>query len=858
MTTDPPTPSSSQRDAFVRELVSALCDLGVEKIDPAAAKPGNGSRPTSLLTDQHRARSSASVTPFSSSSLRLARAAHARLQFDHPSLDATAVDALSKAVLELKFVDKIDQRNIALAPTRKLVAALAGDPPSLALPAGDESGGDEAGEADEDKARARALDAAAASSGCWDRLAVSYTVKMVLSVLESLPRPSSCSSSSSTSEAKGPGSSPPPPSALSPLLLLSRLAAELDEEGERAEEELARRAAAAAAGGGAGGEEAERALAAFLGQHDEEKEEGEGEASDAAAAAAAALEPGERTGEAESDDDSDYDTPLHQEAAAGRGAPVGDGVDPLSAVAAGEDDDDDSAPSSLLAAPPSLPSAVRAMVSLVQAARSRVGRGWGEAGGIELTAACLVAVRRAAAADSEASPPLRRLGTELLLLARDGAVASPLRGAAALPTLLEALGGASSGGSDDDGAPRAPAALADAAELFAAVVAGWPLPSPSSSSSFASSSSESRLALARAWNDSTTGAAGRTTNLLESLAAALLAATGGGSLEGAKRALAELNGDDDSSPPSSSSPPPSSSSSSSSSYLLGAACSALAALLMASQAAGASAEEVAGGMLGSGAWRSVACLLGAAAASPPGGDVVDDVDDENGGRTRLLPLPRGALEAALLGSASSPELSRYLAASPAGKFVVVEAAKIEEGGSGGVEGAMLSALFAATSSASEQKNSPFSSALLARMISASYMEEREVPKGSPSVRWRESARLLREMSRVAGGGGGGGHRWGAEVDAAVASLERALISAAAASSADSEVEVEERIVPAGEEAKKSPEAAHRREALRLASAERRRAAAAAAGVAAASPPSSFYAAAAASAAAPAVTRGKDD
>ena len=857
MTTDPPTPSSSQRDAFVRELVSALCDLGVEKIDPAAAKPGNGSRPTSLLTDQHRARSSASVTPFSSSSLRLARAAHARLQFDHPSLDATAVDALSKAVLELKFVDKIDQRNIALAPTRKLVAALAGDPPSLALPAGDESGGDEAGEADEDKARARALDAAAASSGCWDRLAVSYTVKMVLSVLESLPRPSSCSSSSSTSEAKGPGSSPPPPSALSPLLLLSRLAAELDEEGERAEEEVARRAAAAAAGGGAGGEEVERALAAFLGQHDEEKEEGEGEAS-GAAAAAAAPEPGERTGEAESDDDSDYDTPLHQEAAAGRGAPVGDGVDPLSAVAAGEDDDDDSAPSSLLAAPPSLPSAVRAMVSLVQAARSRVGRGWGEAGGIELTAACLVAVRRAAAADSEASPPLRRLGTELLLLARDGAVASPLRGAAALPTLLEALGGASSGGSDDDGAPRAPAALADAAELFAAVVAGWPLPSPSSSSSFASSSSESRLALARAWKDSTTGAAGRTTNLLESLAAALLAATGGGSLEGAKRALAELNGDDDSSPPSSSSPPPSSSSSSSSSYLLGAACSALAALLMASQAAGASAEEVAGGMLGSGAWRSVACLLGAAAVSPPGGDDVDDVDDENGGRTRLLPLPRGALEAALLGSASSPELSRYLAASPAGKFVVVEAAKIEGGGSGGVEGAMLSALFVAASSASEQKNSPFSSAPLARMISASYMEEREVPKGSPSVRWRESARLLREMSRVAGGGGGGGHRWGAEVDAAVASLERALISAAAASSADSEVEVEERIVPAGEEAKKSPEAAHRREALRLASAERRRAAAAAAGVAAASPPSSFYAAAAASAAAPAVTRGKDD
>ena len=841
--------------------MSALCDLGVEKIDPAAAKPGNGSRPTSLLTDQHRsrARSSASVTPFSSSSLRLARAAHARLQFDHPSLDATAVDALSKAVLELKFVDKIDQRNIALAPTRKLVAALAGDPPSLALPAGDESGGDEAGEADEDKARARALDAAAASSGCWDRLAVSYTVKMVLSVLESLPRPSSCSSSSSTSEAKGPGSSPPPPSALSPLLLLSRLAAELDEEGERAEEEVARRAAAAAAGGGAGGEEVERALAAFLGQHDEEKEEGEGEASDAAAAAAA-PEPGERTGEAESDDDSDYDTPLHQEAAAGRGAPVGDGVDPLSAVAAGEDDDDDSAPSSLLAAPPSLPSAVRAMVSLVQAARSRVGRGWGEAGGIELTAACLVAVRRAAAADSEASPPLRRLGTELLLLARDGAVASPLRGAAALPTLLDALGGASSGGSDDDGAPRAPAALADAAELFAAVVAGWPLPSPSSSSSFASSSSESRLALARAWKDSTTGAAGRTTNLLESLAAALLAATGGGSLEGAKRALAELNGDDDSSPPSSSPPPSSSSSSSSpsSSYLLGAACSALAALLMASQAAGASAEEVAGGMLGSGAWRSVACLLGAAAASPPGGDVVDDVDDENGGRTRLLPLPRGALEAALLGSASSPELSRYLAASPAGKFVVVEAAKIEGGGSGGVEGAMLSALFAAASSASEQKNSPFSSAPLARMISASYMEEREVPKGSPSVRWRESARLLREMSRVAGGGGGGGHRWGAEVDAAVASLERALISAAAASSADSEVEVEERIVPAGEEAKKSPEAAHRREALRLASAERRRAAAAAAGVAAASPPSSFYAAAAASAAAPAVTRGKDD
>ena len=840
--------------------MSALCDLGVEKIDPAAAKPGNGSRPTSLLTDQHRsrARSSASVTPFSSSSLRLARAAHARLQFDHPSLDATAVDALSKAVLELKFVDKIDQRNIALAPTRKLVAALAGDPPSLALPAGDESGGDEAGEADEDKLRARALDAAAASSGCWDRLAVSYTVKMVLSVLESLPRPSSCSSSSSTSEAKGPGSSPPPPSALSPLLLLSRLAAELDEEGERAEEEVARRAAAAAAGGGAGGEEVERALAAFLGQHDEEKEEGEGEASDAAAAA---PERGERTGEAESDDDSDYDTPLHQEAAAGRGAPVGDGVDPLSAVAAGEDDDDDdSAPSSLLAVPPSLPSAVRAMVSLVQAARSRVGRGWGEAGGIELTAACLVAVRRAAAADSEASPPLRRLGTELLLLARDGAVASPLRGAVALPTLLEALWGASSGGSDDDGAPRAPAALADAAELFAAVVAGWPLPSPSSSSSFASSSSESRLALARAWKDSTTGAAGRTTNLLESLAAALLAATGGGSLEGAKRALAELNGDDDSSPPSSSPPPSSSSSSSSpsSSYLLGAACSALAALLMASQAAGASAEEVAGGMLGSGAWRSVACLLGAAAASPPGGDVVDDVDDENGGRTRLLPLPRGALEAALLGSASSPELSRYLAASPAGKFVVVEAAKIEGGGSGGVEGAMLSALFAAASSASEQKNSPFSSAPLARMISASYIEEREVPKGSPSVRWRESARLLREMSRVAGGGGGGGHRWGAEVDAAVASLERALISAAAASSADSEVEVEERIVPAGEEAKKSPEAAHRREALRLASAERRRAAAAAAGVAAASPPSSFYAAAAASAAAPAVTRGKDD
>ena len=840
--------------------MSTLCDLGVEKIDPAAAKPGNGSRPTSLLTDQHRsrARSSASVTPFSSSSLRLARAAHARLQFDHPSLDATAVDALSKAVLELKFVDKIDQRNIALAPTRKLVAALAGDPPSLALPAGDESGGDEAGEADENKARARALDAAAASSGCWDRLAVSYTVKMVLSVLESLPRPSSCSSSSSTSEAKGPGSSPPPPSALSPLLLLSRLAAELDEEGERAEEEVARRAAAAAAGGGAGGEEVERALAAFLGQHDEEKEEGEGEASDAAAAA---PERGERTGEAESDDDSDYDTPLHQEAAAGRGAPVGDGVDPLSAVAAGEDDDDDdSAPSSLLAVPPSLPSAVRAMVSLVQAARSRVGRGWGEAGGIELTAACLVAVRRAAAADSEASPPLRRLGTELLLLARDGAVASPLRGAAALPTLLEALGGASSGGSDDDGAPRAPAALADAAELFAAVVAGWPLPSPSSSSSFASSSSESRLALARAWKDSTTGAAGRTTNLLESLAAALLAATGGGSLEGAKRALAELNGDDDSSPPSSSPPPSSSSSSSSpsSSYLLGAACSALAALLMASQAAGASAEEVAGGMLGSGAWRSVACLLGAAAASPPGGDAVDDVDDENGGRTRLLPLPRGALEAALLGSASSPELSRYLAASPAGKFVVVEAAKIEGGGSGGVEGAMLSALFAAASPASEQKNSPFSSAPLARMISASYIEEREVPKGSPSVRWRESARLLREMSRVAGGGGGGGHRWGAEVDAAVASLERALISAAAASSADSEVEVEERIVPAGEEAKKSPEAAHRREALRLASAERRRAAAAAAGVAAASPPSSFYAAAAASAAAPAVTRGKDD
>ena len=89
-----------------------------------------------------------------------------------------------------------------------------------------------------------------------------------------------------------------------------------------------------------------------------------------------------------------------------------------------------SAPALAAPAPPSLPSAVRAMVSLVQAARARVGSGWAEAGGIELTAACLVAVRKVAAAGSEdSSPPLRRLGTELLLLARDGAVASPVRGA---------------------------------------------------------------------------------------------------------------------------------------------------------------------------------------------------------------------------------------------------------------------------------------------------------------------------------------------------------------------------------------------------------------------------------------------
>ena len=110
MTTDPPPPSSSQRDAFLRELVSALRDAGVEKIDPAAAaKPGTSAgRSTMLLADQHRsARSLTSSSSSSSSSLSLAMAAHARLQFDYPSLDAAAVDALTRAVHEqlLKFDD---------------------------------------------------------------------------------------------------------------------------------------------------------------------------------------------------------------------------------------------------------------------------------------------------------------------------------------------------------------------------------------------------------------------------------------------------------------------------------------------------------------------------------------------------------------------------------------------------------------------------------------------------------------------------------------------------------------------------------------------------------------------------------
>ena len=671
-----------------------------------------------LLADQHRSRSRlTSTSTFSSSpsSLMLARAAHSRLQFDYPSLDATAVDALSRAFSDLLKVDGGDL-SIAMAPTRKLVAALAGDPPSLVSPeevdaAADDKNGEEN---DEEMARAKALDAAAASSSCWDRLAVSYTVETVLSVLESL-----CSSFE-----KKPSSSPSPPPL--PLLLLSRLAEELDEEGERAEEEAAaaakRAAAATAAGGDAsvGGEEAERALAAFLGQQEEKEEEN-------ASASAAPEEPEERDGDgyaASDDDDSDYDTPLHPAAAAaaaGGSAPFG-GADPLFSDFENENNDASVPAAAAGAAPPSLPSAVRAMVSLVQAARARVGHGWAAAGGIELTAACLLAVKRAAAAaaapDSESSPPLRRLGTELLLLARDSAVASPLKGAAALPALLSALGGAS--GAEEAGSP---AALADAAELFAAVVAGWPLPNSgsgssnnSSSSSSSASSCQSRLALARAWKDATTtttsGGKANSINVLGSVAAALSAATGGGSLEGAKRALlAVSNADSDS-------------------RLLVTACSALAAMLRASEAAGASAEEVARSMLGSGAWRSVACLLAAAASCENDGE-----SDEE--KRMLLPLPRGALEAALLGSASSPELTRYLAASPAGKFVVEGAAEKKS-----VEAVMLSALFAAASKSSEGA-SPFSSSPLAEMVSSGREDEEEKKGDSSSVKWRTPRRCSR-------------------------------------------------------------------------------------------------------------------
>ena len=99
MTTDPPPSlsSSGQREAFLRDLVSALRDVGVEKIDAnAAAAPGAKTR--LLLADQHRSRSSTSSTFSSSPSLTLARAVHARLQFDYPALDSSAVDALSKAV----------------------------------------------------------------------------------------------------------------------------------------------------------------------------------------------------------------------------------------------------------------------------------------------------------------------------------------------------------------------------------------------------------------------------------------------------------------------------------------------------------------------------------------------------------------------------------------------------------------------------------------------------------------------------------------------------------------------------------------------------------------------------------------
>ena len=156
MTTDPPPPSSSQRDAFLRELVSALRDTGVEKIDPAAAaKRGNGSSgcATSMLTDQHRsrARSSTSVTS-SSSSLHLARAAHARLQFDHPSLDADAVDALSRAVGELNSSTKSTRGS--LAGTDEEARRGARGRPAVAGPPrrGREQKGTKHGEADEDKA----------------------------------------------------------------------------------------------------------------------------------------------------------------------------------------------------------------------------------------------------------------------------------------------------------------------------------------------------------------------------------------------------------------------------------------------------------------------------------------------------------------------------------------------------------------------------------------------------------------------------------------------------------------------------------------------------------------------------------
>jgi len=876
MTTDPPPPASSHRDAFLRELVSALRDAGVEKIDPeAVTKRGNGSgSATMLLVGRSRSRSrpsSTSSTSSTSSSLLLARAAHARLQFDYPSLDAGAVDALSRAVGEQLKLDRSLSTTttttiFSLAPTRKLVAALAGDPPSLVSPTEDENeieGGEIVHE--EDRARARALDAAAASAGCWDRLAVSYTVRTVLSVLESLGS-SRCSSSSVAAPSSSPSSPSSPP--LSPLLLLSRLADELDEEGERAEEDAAKRAAAAAAAGSVGGgEEAERALAAFLGQdkdedEDEEKEkEKEEEEEEAPPAADSAPAPAPADDDEDDDDDSDYDTPLHPDGAGGGLSSFGEGDDPLFASVVVESHSDDSAAAAAAAAAnaalasslpaPSLPSAVRAMVSLVQAARSRVGQGWAEAGGIELTAACLSAVKRAAAAasassaassasdsDSASCPPLRRLGTELLLLARDGAVASPVRGAAALPALLAALG------ANEDEEKASPSALADAAELFAAVVAGWPLPN-SSSGNASSPSSQSRLALARAWRDAT--ATTSRTNLIGSLAAALSSATGGGSLEGAKRALS--NDDNESN---------SSSSSSSPSLLLGAACSALAALLRAAGAAGAPGEEVARGMLGSGAWRSVACLLAAAADG-------SENENEEGEKDGFLPLPRGALEAAVLGSAHSPELARYLAASPAGKFVV-EASKREKS----LEGLMLSALFAAaaeqgsssSSSSYSSSSSPFSSAPLAQVISESYDDDAEqISCSAAAPRWRDAAALLRAMSSVGvGGSGGGRHRWGAEVDAAVARLERALIAASAAASSEEREEEEQEQIVGGVAKRRGPEAAHRREALRLASAERRRAASVPVVSASSSAPSSSTCApsAAAAVAAAASARGKDD